>query len=73
MLQFTKACKKYVPSVVLTVVDIIGVEKIKLCQKIADGLGVELRVSAVWRIINWYQDYNYDRIYNSEVIIKWCN
>ena len=25
MLQFTKACKKYVPSVVLTVVDIIGV------------------------------------------------
>ena len=44
MLQFTKACKKYVPSVVLTVVDIIGVEKIKLCQKIADGLGVELRV-----------------------------
>lgn len=44
MLQFTKACKKYVSSVVLTVVDIIGVEKIKLCQKIADGLGVELRV-----------------------------
>lgn len=44
MLDFTKECKKHVPNVILTVVDIIGDTKIKLCQKIADDLGVRLRV-----------------------------
>jgi len=44
MLEFASLCKQYVPKVVLTVVDIIGEEKIKKCQKICDDLGVTLRV-----------------------------
>lgn len=44
MLDFAKASKNYVNNVVLTVVDIIGKEKIIQCQKIADDLGVTLRV-----------------------------
>ena len=44
MLDFAVACKEYVPHVVLTVVDIIGDEKIEKCQKICDDLGVTLRV-----------------------------
>ena len=44
MLDFYVACKEYVPHVVLTVVDIIGDEKIEKCQKICDDLGVTLRV-----------------------------
>lgn len=46
MLDFARKCKPYVPHVVLTVVDIIGVEEIEKCQKIADDLGVTLRVRA---------------------------
>lgn len=44
MLDFAEKCKAYVPNVVLTVVDIIGEEKIKACQKITDEIGVTLRV-----------------------------
>lgn len=44
MLDFTLKAKQYVENVVLTVVDIIGDEKIAKCQKIADDLGVTLRV-----------------------------
>lgn len=44
MLDFALACQNYVPNVVLTVVDIIGEEKIEKCQKICDSLGVKLRV-----------------------------
>lgn len=44
MLDFVKKCKQYVPSVVLSVVDIIGTENIKKCQNICDELGVTLRV-----------------------------
>lgn len=44
MLDFAKKAKKSVDNVVLTVVDIIGEEKIKQCQKIADDLKVTLRV-----------------------------
>jgi len=44
MLDFAVKCKEYVPYVVLTVVDIIGEEKIQKCQKICDELGVALRV-----------------------------
>lgn len=40
LLQNQKVCK----NVVLTVVDIIGKEKIAKCQKIADDLNVVLRV-----------------------------
>ncbi len=44
MLEFALKCKEHVPHVVLTVVDIIGDEKILKCQKICDDLGVQLRV-----------------------------
>ena len=44
MLKFASLAKQYVPTVVLTVVDIIGEEKIHKCQKICDHLGVTLRV-----------------------------
>lgn len=44
MLDFAKRCKDYVPNVILTVVDIIGEEKIEKCQRICDDLGVSLRV-----------------------------
>ncbi len=44
MLEFAVKCKDYVPHVVLTVVDIIGEEKIQKCQNICDNLGVKLRV-----------------------------
>ncbi|WP_373154724.1 TatD family nuclease-associated radical SAM protein [Clostridium sp. AUH-JLR23] len=44
MLDFAKSCREYVPFVVMSVVDIIGEEKIKKCQAICDDLGVTLRV-----------------------------
>lgn len=44
MLDFALKCKDYVPHVVMSVVDIIGEEKIKRCQEICDRLGVTLRV-----------------------------
>ena len=44
MLDFAASCREYVPFVVLSVVDIIGEEKIKKCQAICDDLGVTLRV-----------------------------
>lgn len=44
MLDFASRCKAYVNHVVFTVVDIIGEDKIAQCQKIADKLGITLRV-----------------------------
>ena len=44
MLSFAKNMKQYVPNVVLTVVDVIGEEEIAKSQKVADSVGVKLRV-----------------------------
>jgi len=44
MLKFAANCKKYVPSVIMTVVDCIGREEIDACQAVCDGIGVPLRV-----------------------------
>lgn len=44
MLDFASLCRQYVPHVVMTIVDIIGDEKIQRCQAICDELGVKLRV-----------------------------
>ncbi|MBP2652118.1 MAG: radical SAM-superfamily protein [Firmicutes bacterium] len=44
MLTFAVNCKKYVPHVVLTVVDCIGKTEIAACQALADKLGLTLRV-----------------------------
>lgn len=44
MLDFAKAAKKYVPEVVLSVVDVIGADAIEQCRKIAEDIGVTFRV-----------------------------
>lgn len=44
MLDFAKKAKEYVPSVVLSVVDIIGKDEIEACRRIADSIGVSYRV-----------------------------
>lgn len=44
MLSFAKEIKRYVPNVILTVVDVIGEEEIAKSQAIADSIGVTLRV-----------------------------
>lgn len=44
MLQFTRECKKHIPKVILTVVDVIGRERIEKCRKIAEDMGVHFRV-----------------------------
>lgn len=44
MLSFAKRVKNYVPSVMLTVVDIIGEEEIAKSQAVADKAGITLRV-----------------------------
>ena len=44
MLDFAKKCKKYTDNVSLSVVDVIGEDEVEKCRKIADNLGITLRV-----------------------------
>ena len=44
MKDFAVECKKYVPHVVMTVVDVIGQKEIEECKKITEELGVEYSV-----------------------------
>lgn len=44
MLDFAKKCKKQTDNVMLSVVDVIGADEIAKCQKIADDIGIALRV-----------------------------
>jgi TatD family-associated radical SAM protein len=44
LLEFAKSASKYVPKVRLSVVDIIGEEKIERCRKVANNIGIELFV-----------------------------
>ena len=44
MLKYASDCKKYVPHVMFTVVDIIGDEAIQKSREVADSVGVPLRV-----------------------------
>ena len=44
MQRFAIDCKKYVKTVIFTVVDVIGSEEIAAAQEIADKLGIPLRV-----------------------------
>jgi len=44
LLDFAAKCKRYVPHVVLTVVDIIPTQDIANCRAIANEIGVNLRV-----------------------------
>ena len=44
ILDFTSKCQKYIPHVVLSVVDLISAEDIQMCKQIAEGIGVDFRV-----------------------------
>lgn len=44
MLDFAKKAKKYVPRVILSVVDVIGEEEIDACRKVCESVGCEYRV-----------------------------
>ena len=44
VLSFGVDAKKYVKHVAFSVVDVIGEEKIKACQKICDDLGISLKI-----------------------------
>lgn len=44
LLKFAEDCKKYIPKIKFTVVDIITNDEIEECQKIADSMGIPLRV-----------------------------
>ena len=44
MLKFASEVKRYVPEVMLTVVDIIGEEQVEKSRKVAESVGVKLRV-----------------------------
>jgi len=46
MLKFAWECKKYVPNVVFTVVDVISEEEIEACRQLAQKMGIPLRVRA---------------------------
>lgn len=44
MLDFAKDCKIYSDNVKFSIVDVIGDENVKKCQKLADSMGIYLRV-----------------------------
>lgn len=44
MQKFASDCKKYVPHVMFTVVDVIPQEEIEAAQSVADSLGIPLRI-----------------------------
>ncbi|MCD7740602.1 MAG: TIGR04100 family radical SAM protein [Ruminococcus sp.] len=44
MLKFASSAKAYVPEVMFTVVDVIGSEEIERSRKVAESVGVKLRV-----------------------------
>jgi len=47
LLKFAKECKKYIPEVKFTAVDVITEEETKKCQKIADDMGIKLRIRSL--------------------------
>jgi len=44
MIDFAKKCTKYVPWVIMSVVDVIDKESIEECKRIAQSIGAEFRV-----------------------------
>lgn len=44
LLKFAADCKKYIPEVKFTVVDVISEEEIERCQRLADEMQIPLRV-----------------------------
>lgn len=46
LLAFAKECKERIPSVKFSVVDVIPAEEIEACRKLAESMGIPLRVRA---------------------------
>lgn len=44
LLEFAKECKKYIPNVKFTVVDVISDDEIERCKKISEEMDIPLRV-----------------------------
>lgn len=44
IVAYAQECRKYIPRVILTVVDVIGPEQVEKCRAIADRAGAEFRV-----------------------------
>ena len=44
MLDFARECKQYTDNIMFSVVDVIGSDEVERCQKIADEIGIKLRV-----------------------------
>lgn len=44
LLKFAEDCKKYIPKIKFTIVDVLNKEEIAECQKIADNMDIPLRV-----------------------------
>ena len=44
MLEFAKECKKYVPEVKFTVVDVLSEEEIQKSKELAENIGIDLRI-----------------------------
>lgn len=44
MLKFAEDCKKYIPRVIFSVVDVISAEEIELARKTAEKMNIEFRV-----------------------------
>ncbi len=44
LIDFAVKCKRYIPNIILTVVDVINSEDIKACRAIAKQIGVNFRV-----------------------------
>ena len=57
MLKFTKECTKYVPSVVMTVVDIVvSKEEQEICRKICESVGAQLfKLFSPKRLVYFYE------------------
>lgn len=47
LLKFAEDCKKYIPKIKFTVVDVISHEEIAECQRLSDEMGIPLRVRAL--------------------------
>lgn len=43
LLEFARACKEFVPEVILSAVDIIGEEQLAACKELCDEMGVKFR------------------------------
>lgn len=46
LLNFAKSCKESVPTVILSLVDVVGKEEVERAQELCDSLGIDLRVRA---------------------------